>query len=251
MNNRRRFNKPLFYDWLWTSTLGWILGGLVGAVVAVIWPEGFYEELPMWSSQTVMSTAGLFLFIGAVQWIVLRGRIEDAWQWIVATVIGGLIALVLRIVVDELVLNPISHQLGAAAANQNQTQIMLRDMFWFEGTTLLNGMIDGLMMGGIQALILRRRTWRVATWIVTTAGAVIVALHGRLIAQFLYGMLAQPPDRLIPRMSDLVIITIIGSAVGGIIYALITGAILARLLPMRPEPAPPGSDAPADAAMQT
>jgi hypothetical protein len=165
---------------LWLPTfVGFIAGGALATAVA-----GRVDALPAAAAAGALAGA----VIGAGQWLVLRRRLPGAGWWIAATAAGQAVGL-------------------AAGAALVGYRTDLRDL-------AVQGLLTGVGVGVLQALVLRPRVagwfwWALATpplwalgWIVTTAGGIdvdrqfanfgaygaitVTALGGLLLAQLLH-----------------------------------------------------------------
>lgn len=108
----------------------------------------------------------LWLSIG--QWVVLRRYMTKAWQWLLATVIGGYLAFTVLFLSAML--------LGAYLDSS-----YLINNNWVDDVTVLSMLVTAFLLAGairssIQCLTLTRRTAPYKRWIWTGAIATVVSL---------------------------------------------------------------------------
>ncbi|MGI8933441.1 MAG: hypothetical protein ACR2FS_05145 [Phormidesmis sp.] len=108
----------------------------------------------------------LCLSIG--QWVVLRRYVTKAWQWLLATVIGGYLAFAVLFLFAML--------LGAYLDSS-----YLANNNWVDDVTVLSILLTAFLLAGairsrIQYLTLTRRTAPYKQWIWTGAIAIVVSL---------------------------------------------------------------------------
>jgi len=70
------------FTWFWATLIGYLLGGIVGSIF-----EGIFEiSGPISSGFTGIP-------LGFMQWMILRGRVEKAWWWIIAVSLVVLVSV--------------------------------------------------------------------------------------------------------------------------------------------------------------
>jgi hypothetical protein len=67
------FDWQFFLKWVFATTLGWLLGLALSQVIV---------------AEIAVAEVAIGLFIGFLQWVVLRPQIHHASQWILASAIG-------------------------------------------------------------------------------------------------------------------------------------------------------------------
>lgn len=157
-------------------------------------------------------TIGLSLLVGAVegaclgtgQWHVLRRVLPEvrAGAWIMATATGGALAWILGMSAGPRV-HPISP--GATAL-----------------VLVASGLLLGGVLGGAQALVLRRRRGLAQAWVLASA---MGWMFGLLFAYA--GVAALPDDGLTPSAMGLLGVA---GAVMAVLPALATGLVLRRAM---------------------
>ena len=147
--------------------LQWILATLIGAGIG--WTAGIYgaASTPTFNSNVVWLICGLC--IGLAQWVVIRAQIKKAWQWIVASVIGWLVAfnigsLVFGMMTDLMNGPGLSMFEAALQANQVVTGLASLLIVWF-----LIGAAGGAVVGGTQWFVLRQYYPNAAQWVLANA----------------------------------------------------------------------------------
>jgi hypothetical protein len=158
MTQRRKFKESgasfdwafLFY-WMMATTLGWILGGIV------------------FSSLQELSSG---LFVAFFQWLVLLGRIDKAWRWLLFSTVGWVIGWIIAFLTVPAGLELVTAMIIGATLGVAQWFI-LRQVFhwsgwwiaisvvaWSTGMALLPGFLmtgatTGLITGIAMELLLR------------------------------------------------------------------------------------------------
>lgn len=140
------FDWAFWFLWIMATTMGWLLGRFL---------------LPNLASVIIG------LAMGILQWLILQGRIHNAWRWIIATLIGWTVGsmLILYLVADgtEFLAGVI---LGCTVGIAQW--LVLRDEFkwmgwwipinvvaWTTGMALLPGIFStGAMIGAITGIAL-------------------------------------------------------------------------------------------------
>ena len=122
--------------WIVASTVGWVLGGALGGALT---DSGG-------GSSGALVVAGGAIAAGVGQWLVLRGEIDHAVRWILATIAAVPVVAGPVMVIDLL-------DWGSAVA------------------------IGGLALGTTQWLVLRRHARRAGWWVVaSTVGWIVGGL---------------------------------------------------------------------------
>lgn len=109
----------------------------------------------------------LWLSIG--QWVVLRRYVTKAWQWLLATVVGGYLAFTVLFLFTML--------LGAYL----DSSYLANNNNWVDDVTVLSMLLIAFLLAGairssIQCLTLTKRTAPYKQWIWTGAIATVVSL---------------------------------------------------------------------------
>src|SRR5262245_59770681 len=108
MNTLAAQNKSASLSWL----VSWAIASALGVIVCMVgvlpllwtYGEGVEKSIGQFPAQIVGGLVfglGLGLVIGIAQWFVLRGRSPEATRWLVGSVIGGIVAGVVAILLSQ------------------------------------------------------------------------------------------------------------------------------------------------------
>ena len=196
--------------WTWVFIGGLFLGGLVQGLVHATLPD-LLPEKPVMALFPLDLSLGLT--IGALQALVLRRYLARAWIWVVATGVGVAAAEVMAgfILHDKMGLefgfyrSPLPEALAALA---------------IVGVTL------GVCVGSAQWLVLFQAGYRFRSllWIPAT----IVGFTAAIAVADYFAV----PEALIFSVFGL----LAGFILGGVIYGVLTGLVLTRLISRQPAP---------------
>lgn len=107
MNTTLSQNKTTLFARLAAWTLASAAGVLVSMVgiLPLMWTygEGVERALGQWGAQLVGGIffgLGIGAAVGIAQWLVLRGREQDATRWLVGSIIGGIAAGIVAILIS-------------------------------------------------------------------------------------------------------------------------------------------------------
>ena len=140
------FDWALWFFWIMASTWGWLLGGLILPGVTMI-------------------IAGIL--VGASQWLVLQGRFDRPWRWIVATSFGWIAGYFITLLMLPQELETLTGMIIGLTTGIAQWMILRREFHWagwwiifstigwITGLTLLPGiLLTGTMAGALTGLCL-------------------------------------------------------------------------------------------------
>ncbi len=107
MNTTLTQNKTTSIAWLaaWTiASASGVIVSMVG-VLPLMWTygEGVERALGQWLAQIIGGIVlglGIGTAVGIAQWLVLRGRSADATRWLVGSILGGVIAGIVGILIS-------------------------------------------------------------------------------------------------------------------------------------------------------
>lgn len=123
------------------------------------------------ASITLPALSPLWLSVG--QWIVLQRYMSKAWQWLLATVIGGYLAFAVLFFFAML--------LGAYLDSSYMVKNSWVDDVSVLSILLVAFLVAGAMRSSVQCLTLVRRTARYRQWIWAGAIATVVSLTTAVI----------------------------------------------------------------------
>jgi hypothetical protein len=172
--------------WIW-----WVLGSALGLALGLV--AGFAVGFAIGGAVSGIASQSVFGAVlgastGTLQWVVLRRQITRAGWWVLATTLGmGVAFTVIRAMTPA-----VSLLLGGSALYG-----------------LVNGGLVGILVGTLQALVLRPQVPRAGWWVLTSAmawglGFALDHLLGQLAGVSLTGialvwMLRQPAQSRGPR----------------------------------------------------
>ncbi len=212
---RRERDQASWVLWRW-----WVAATIVGVVLGIaasgmleeaISPSRYGAGIPQRELTAILAAGAvgsvLGAFIGAIQWTVLRRRLDHAGWWAPATIAGWCLA-------------------GVVAQALSTGDESLMDL----AVILLPHI---LLTGVFQWLVLRREVRAAGRWLWGSAGALVAAF----VATF---MVAAPGMVMAGWLSweDFASMKarVLFGLVLGPIYAVITGLVMVHLLPQRAVP---------------
>lgn len=178
----------------WGFGLGWVLATTVG------WVVGFAvcEALKAFLENLFIDGAVIGISVGIMQWLALRGRINRAGWWILASIIGFAVGKAVGDAFAQAVPGAVGFGLSGAAI--------------------------GASLGIAQWFVLRRHVAQAGWWVLASALAWAVG----------WGIISVVDEAVGGPTGSAYVIGAAGAAVAGVI----TGAALVRLLRLRKAPAP-------------
>jgi hypothetical protein len=224
----------LWARWVAANSLAETIGLGVTAAVAVALAGLGADHRPTWLAVVLLGTVVAGGFEGAVvgyaQWRVLRVPLPElaARLWVVATVVGALVAWTLGMLPTTLM--DMGGEAGAEPAIGAAVQLLLAAAL---------GLLAGPVLGVPQWLVLRRFVPRASWWIVANAVAwaagmpVIFVAAGSLPAE--------------PTTATIVATVLAACAAAGAVVGAVHGVWLVALLRFR---RPEAASAPASAASE-
>ncbi len=141
-------NRVGWRFWLWwvlASTVGWLLGFLVGFIGG----HAVEEILPSYGNAAI--GAGLGAGVGIMQWLILRRQVSRAGWWVLASIVGLAVAPVV----------------GTAVALAGGYSITPESFGVLVGWIVVAA-VGGAMAGIMQWLILRRQVSRAGWWVLAS-----------------------------------------------------------------------------------
>lgn len=165
----------LWRNWIAANAVGELLG--LGVAVAITVGVARAHALPPAAEILVVTAAFLVIgvyegaIVGAAQWLVLRRVLPSvgAKQWVVATVVGAVIAWMLGRIP-----NALADWNGVGTAEPGMPMIL------FFGAAM--GAALGLILGGAQWLVLRDHVRRAGIWVGANALAWAIGMPLILLA---------------------------------------------------------------------
>ena len=140
------FNWVLWFQWMMATTLGWFFFGVLVPGIGLL-------------------ASGIG--IGIFQWLILLGRLDRAWRWMIASVVGWGIGWLINLIIvpEELFyINGIALGLSTGLAQwlimRRETQlsfwwIIVTAVGWMSGIALFPGLIlPGIIAGGVTGIAL-------------------------------------------------------------------------------------------------
>ena len=208
--------------WTVATAIGSTLGAVIGGALITLW---LYPFAPVSSplaaaAIAVPRTAGALAVwgvgIGAMQALLLRGRLVGMFWWPVATASGWAIA------------GALSGALPVTGAVTSRGVDI--GPLGFVAVSVVTVLAIGLLSGLFQWVILRRQVERAGWWMWATAGGIAVAI---LVAALILGLVSalgwlKPEDFPSSQAWG-----VAGAAVG-LVYGVVSGQALSRLLRHEP-----------------
>ncbi len=200
----------VWLQWMLASTLGWAVGGAALFL-------GPWMLSGLWTFTAAGLVAGTMggAVAGALQWLVLRGRLARAGWWIAASTVGWAVGGIML-------------EAGRAGVAALPGEIP----GWFLGGFLGGfGVVGGVVAGFLQWLVLRRQLAQAGWWIVASAGGG-VAGRTMLGIGIAVGLVI---DKTLGGAIDTLVVGVVAvsGSVDGAVGGAITGAVLVWLLRRR------------------
>jgi hypothetical protein len=156
-DTRQNVGWNFWLKWVGGTTLGWIVGFIVGLVSLLVIFGALYDDV---DSALDESTWGFAIFItvlftlgglceGFMQWLLLRRRIDHAGGWALAQGLGCATLAVLYVALDG-VTYPVVNE-------------------------VVHNAVGGAVTGLLQAYILRRYVARPGQWVALCAASFVLA----------------------------------------------------------------------------
>lgn len=236
MSPRQKRDCRVGYWWTLATAVSLILGiTIAGFLVPSIYYCILYDYAYAFEARVgiVFGIAGLVVgsIVGVGQWLVVRGQIRRAVGWIWATIIGlGLGNAVGLVVLEDLRFMIMRRApMWPTTSGDGRWTIL----FW-----AVAGALCGLILGAAQWLVFRRQVQHAGWWVVAnTIGWAVAAPVGQLTGAAVADIFFRDNlnfflFRLSPPIGDvfLGVFSAPGYLAMAIVFAAITGLVLARLL---------------------
>lgn len=157
------------------------------------------------------------IFLGLVQWLVLRNRGVSAW-WVVATALGAFIGLLLGFPLFAL----IQQATGAVAAVMS-----LSDSFVVLPPLAATFAVGGALMGLAQVRMLPRTRSTTRRWVIASVlGFAAYAVAALFLGATAYEVLLPVGASDFGLETSQLLVGTIGGALGGVVYGLATAFAL-------------------------
>jgi hypothetical protein len=200
--------------------IGWVVLTSVGFVLGEVFlsPPAF-RFVPTSLLESKFDLFGIMLgvasgivtgcAIGFFQWLTLRNYITRSWLWMIATSSG----MASGVFIERLGFVMIRYYLATYIATEAWAIINWISIF-----------VDGLTIGLIQWVVLRKLSSKAWTWVIANGFGWVIAttIGDDVIRPILYPCCF---DYLISPISEIVIYGVVG-----ILFGIITGVLLPRLL---------------------
>ncbi len=161
-------------------------------------------------------------------WLVLRRHLERAGWWVLATIAGVLVTLLL----ESLLFVPLTVDIMIKARESGNVEVL---RVWLVRESAFNGAVLGIL----QWLVLRRQLAKAGWWVLASTGGYVAAGYvASRVTVFLYGATL---DVTLP------IQQVVTSVASGPVYGAITGVALMLLLSRRAN----GGDATSTSTVRT
>jgi hypothetical protein len=170
--------QKLCRRWLLACALGIPVGLAIGQAIgwAIGSETGIYKA---WALGVLIIGPGIAgMLVGVTQWLVLRGQISPARQWIIATSIGWVVAHAVTVFMGNAVYGIVNLALWRTTAN-------LAVVWAVSGAVsgAISGAIGGILVGLIQWRVLRGHGLTLPQWILASswgwaAGHAVIGIGG-------------------------------------------------------------------------
>ena len=140
----------------WIFLLKWVIANTSGLALGMILVGSVIQLQVLHDNDLGQAIIGSTLFgisIGASQWIVLQERLPQAGLWFIASILGFSLGLPIALAVGNI-------------AHLTEPLPM----------SLLSAVMVGLLVGAMQALVLRRYVKRASLWIMVYIVALSISL---------------------------------------------------------------------------
>ncbi len=210
----QRPGRGFWFAWLGVTVVGWTVGFFAGSIVGLLLLLAIGRVAGLiFGLSVAIAVAGMA--VGVAQWVLLRRRVAQGRWWLLASIVGWALNLFIFM---PLIGGPSLAGLGAPEG---------LDAGAMAATGFLIGGVAGMVVGGLQWLVLRRHFSGAFLWVLGSllAWALSLLLFLPLIVGVFFAAVQTVQFAVVALV--IIIVAVVGT---GVVGGGMTGLVLLRML---------------------